>query len=90
MYNKDPKTNHCALCGRNEKEWNGTGITVGSETFCSEQCINTSRTGKKDARSPERAINEVEKMDAYHDNDMQPPFDEAPVNAGGPIPDEDR
>jgi hypothetical protein len=82
MYNKD-KTNGCSMCGRSQNEWNGEGISVGSETFCNEQCARTAQTGKRDARSPGRAITEVEKLDAYDANDMQPPFDEAPVPAGG-------
>jgi hypothetical protein len=89
-YKQDDNANKCDLCGRTKNEWDGEGISVGSYNYCGEQCRRTAMTGKRDPRAPERAINEVEKYDAYNDNDMQPPFDEAPVKAGGSIPDQDR
>lgn len=73
----------CSLCGKGKDTWGSEGIASGSMTFCGEQCARTA--GKLDKRAPDRAITEIEKADAYDANDMQPPFDEAPVKAGGSV-----
>lgn len=79
----DTKTarNSCSLCGKGREAWEGEGITIGNGSYCDEQCARTAN--RRDPARPERAINEVEKKDAYNANDGQPPLDEAPVDAGG-------
>jgi hypothetical protein len=73
----------CSYCGKLQKEWGGEGITFSTGSYCSEKCSRSGQSGRRDPNAPERAAISDEKDDAYEANDMQPPLDEAPVEAGG-------